>query len=165
MLISSRPSLTWLTHLSLTVENKSISFKCPHTACLTVRVLSGSQWNLQSLDCCLLSWLEYRDRLHKTFTLNALLSRILNYPSKITCPLRVMLLTTYQTLSVVRFCGIHTSSVNLRSIYHLKVLKILKSIKMPNLFVFLCLHHSHLHRPSLPSTLHTVSVETWKTFH
>ena len=83
---------------------------------------------LQSLDCCLLSWLEYRDRLHKTFTLNALLSRILNYPSKITCPLRVILLTTYQTLSVVRFRGIHTSSVNLRSIYHLKDTL---SIKMP----------------------------------
>ena len=118
MFICSRPRLTWLTHLSLTVENKSISFKCPHTACLTVRALSGSQWNRQSLHCCLLSWLEYRDRLHKTFTLNALLSRILNYPSKITCPFWVILLTTYQTLSVVRFCGIHTSSVNLRSIYH-----------------------------------------------
>ena len=39
------------------------------------------------------------------------------------------------------------------------------SIKMPSLFVFLCLQHSYLHRPSLPSILHTVSVETWKTFH
>ena len=104
------------------------------TACLTVRVLSGSQWNLQSLDCCLLSWLEYRDRLHKTFTLNALLSRILNYPSKIACPLRVMLLTTYQTLPVVRFCGIHTSSVNLRSIYHLKDTSVLKCP------IYLCFH-------------------------
>ena len=39
------------------------------------------------------------------------------------------------------------------------------SIKMLNLFVFLCLQHSYLHRPSLPPILHTVSVETWKTFH
>ena len=38
-------------------------------------------------------------------------------------------------------------------------------LKMPDLFVFLCLQHSHLHRPSLPPILHTVSVETWKTFH
>ena len=38
------------------------------------------------------------------------------------------------------------------------------SLTINHLYLFLCLQHSHLHTPSLP-TLPTILVETWEPFH